>query len=334
MLKEYKSEYWTFTPRDRQKSKKEEKRFAEIHCIINPASAARRTRGRWLRLLKVLQNTWPDELTFTITDFAGHATLIARQAVEQGSKKIVVMGGDGTIQETVNGLLANHQTCLEEISLGILSSGTGQGLAQSLGLPRDLPAQWTVICQGKKRRIDLARAIFLDEEKQWQRRLFVNECQIGLGADVVQNLSFKTKKLGGCVGFGFTALRTALRQPSFKIRLRLNDAYSVTAQVLGVVIANGAFTGGGMQLAPKALLDDGQLDVLLIHDQSALQRLRNFPSIYTGKHGMKGAFSFYRVRRVALLSSHKAPIAADGEILGSLPLTVEALPSALTVTVP
>ncbi len=308
--------------------------FGETHFIINPAAAAGRTEKRWLRLLSHLRKTGSGDFTYSLTAYPGQGYRIARLAVAHGCQLIGVMGGDGTIQEVVNGLFQHGQSLNPRVRLAILNSGTGQGLARSLGLPETPEEQLALIGRGAVRQIDLARVTFRGGDDRLHRRVFVNECQIGIGGRVVERLHGGAKRLGGFLAFGMTALRTALRYPAHSLDMVLDDTRPIRQSVLGVVIANGAVTGGGMRLTPLARLDDGWLDVLLIHSQSFFQRLRNFPKIYSGNHIHCPAFTYLRVKQITINGSAEVPIAADGEFLGHLPCTVTLLPKALSVIAP
>ncbi len=308
--------------------------FGPIHFIINPAAAAGRTERRWFRLFPYLPRHLPDNFTYSLTAYPGQAYRIARLAVQYGCKQIVVMGGDGTIQEVVNGLFHHGELIEPGVRLGILNSGTGQGLARSLGLPERFDEQLQLLQNGRVRPIDLASVTYPGKDGHLHRRLWVNECQIGLGGQVVQKLHGHTKRLGGFLAFGVTALSTAMRYPAHRMEIALDGFRQIQRPVLGIVIGNGALTGGGMHLTPLAQPDDSYLDVLLIHSQNFIARLRNFPKIYSGTHIDCRDFSYFRARKIEITGSGEVPIAADGEFLGSLPATVEILPGALPVMTP
>jgi diacylglycerol kinase family enzyme len=207
-------------------------------------------------------------------------------------------------------------------------------MARSLSLPDQFEEQIQLLRKGSVRPIDLASVTYRGKGQLLHRRLWVNECQIGLGGEVVQKLRGRTKRLGGFLAFGLTALNTALRYPAHHLTIVLDDFRQIRRPVLGVVIGNGALTGGGMHLTPLAQPDDSYLDVLLIHSQNFLARLHNFPKIYRGTHIDCPDFSYFRARKIEITGAGEIPIAADGEFLGSLPATIEILPGALPVMTP
>ena len=113
--------------------------------------------------------------------------------------------------------------------------------------------------------------------------------------------------------------------------VKIDGTTDITERFIGVVIGNGSYMAGGMNLIPQARVDDGLFDILFMHDQSTLQRLWNFPKIYSGRHLTSPKFSCFRGKRVTLSSSENVTFEADGEFLGSLPCSIEMLPAVLKV---
>lgn len=301
------------------------------HVILNPASAGGKTGKRQAQILKALERRLGGNYSLCVTKEPLEAGVSARRAITEGSELIVTIGGDGTIQEAVNGFFSDGYLINPACQLGIINSGTGGGLAQSLGLPKTIEGQLEVICNGQSRPMDVGRVIFCHENGERMERFFVNECQAGIGGAVVKRVGSKQKWVGGRLAFGSGALKMALRHQAQPMTVVIDRAFEITEPLIGVVIANGAYTGGGMNLAPRASVDDGFLDILLIHEQSKSQRLWNFPKIYLGRHIPSPKFSYYQAKQITVTSSESVPLEADGELLGSLPCTVDVLPAALGV---
>lgn len=301
------------------------------HVIINPASAGGRTRAKVSRIVKVLDDHFGRSYSLDITRKPGEASLFARQAVRNGSRLVVAVGGDGTIQEVVNGFFRDGKAINFDCELGIINCGTGGGFCQSLGLPGKLEMQLKVLMNGNRRLVDIGRAIFYSPEGLLQERLFLNECQAGIGAAVVQSVQSRHKRLGGLAAFGLAALEKAIRHPARQIKVTVADKLLSTGPLIGIVIANGRYAGGGMSLAPKARPDDGLLDILLIHDQPLVRRLWNFPKIYSGRHIACPEFTYSQATHVLMESEESSRVEADGELIGCLPCRVDVIPSALKV---
>jgi diacylglycerol kinase (ATP) len=305
--------------------------FQNVHIIINPASAGGKTGKMQGQTLRTLEERCGRRYSLCVTQQPGEAGVSARKAIIEGSKLIITIGGDGTIQETVNGFFSNGHPINPSCQLGIINSGTGSGFAQSMGLPPLIDEQIHVIFNGQTRLVDVGRVVFSDNNGLKAERYFVNECQAGIGGAVVQKVQSAQKKLGGKLAFGSSTLAMAFRYPNQPMAVAIDDDFKVRGRFMGVVITNGSYMGGGMNLTPDAEVDDGLFDILLIHGQSIPQRLWNFPKIYSGRHTDSPKFSIYRGERVDISSSRRVLVEADGELLGSLPCTVEMVPSALLV---
>jgi diacylglycerol kinase (ATP) len=303
----------------------------ETHIILNPASAAGRTRSKIPEMLRQLGFYFGDSYSLHITRRPLDATASTFKAVLNGARLVVAIGGDGTIQEVVNGMFSNGDLLNPECRLGIINCGTGHGFAQSLGLPVSIEAQMELLRDGDFLTIDIGRVSFRDHRGELSRRYFVNECQLGIGASVVRRVHGRHKKLGGKAAFGLGVLETVFEHENQMIAMTLDQREVLGGVVTGIVVANGAFTGGGMNLAPTARLDDGMLNVLVMHDLSIWQRLQSFPRIYTGSHLRMSLFSYREMKSLTVTSGETVQVEADGELLGETPCLIETIPSVLRV---
>jgi diacylglycerol kinase (ATP) len=304
------------------------------HIIINPAAAAGATGKRAPEILALLNRYLDGDYTLFMTGGPGEASESARRAAGAGAELIVAVGGDGTLQEVVNGLFSDGRPLSPDCRLGIISSATGGGFAESFGLPRDIETQAALIARGGARRIDVGRAVYANGEAKPRERYFVNEFQAGIGGEVVRKVeawSKKGKAFGGRLAFGAGTLAAALVCPNQPVSVEVDGRRIGTHRLLGVIAANGSRMAGGMRLTPRARLDDGVLDILLIHGQSVFERLGSFAKIYSGKHLGLAGFSYLQARCIFLSSVYKVDIEADGELWGTLPCRVDILPSALRV---
>lgn len=305
----------------------------KTHVIINPVSAGGRTVERIPGIIAVLKQELGAQITVYCTHHPQDALQAAREAVRRGYDRIVAVGGDGTINEVVNGLCDREGLVHSDCRLGIISTGSGQGLALSLGLPRLIEEQVRLIARNHLRSLDLGRIRFRTKDGTTEERLFVNECQVGLGATVVQHTGAGRKRLGGMIAYGTTAFTAALSCASNQVSLCIDGVQAISGPMLGIAVGNGAYTAGGMRLTPHAQLDDGALDILLIHAQSEWRRLLNLSRIYAGTHVRSKEFTYLQVKQLELSSSETIPVAVDGELVGSTPCTIEVLPHALSIVV-
>jgi len=304
--------------------------MAAVSIIVNPASAGGRTGRRMRHLVPMLRQILGSQCTITTTEHRGEATRLAFEAAMGGCELLVSVGGDGTANEIANGIAPGGVSVNPHCRLGILSSGTGQGLARSLGLPPDVESQIRLIGSGLERTIDLGCLEWTAPEgrRSW---MFLSECQAGIGGAVVREAERRGKRLGGALCFGLTALHQAWCCPNIPIELVLDRTELIDGPVLGVSVGNGSRTGGGMRLTPGARLDDGLLDLLVFPALSRLERLKTFSSIYSGAHLNDPRFRYRTTRRIELTSPVRVPLAADGELLGELPAVITIHRAALRV---
>jgi diacylglycerol kinase (ATP) len=299
------------------------------HIILNPASSAGRTGRRQAEILAAIERHLGREFSLFVTKRPDEATSSAREASLRGTELIIVVGGDGTIQEVVNGLMEAGPPLNRRLQLGIINAGTGHGFAQSLGLPAGIDDQCAGIALGTVRRVDIGRAAYTNGRGRRVERYFVNECQAGIGGRVVEKVQAGYKKLGGFLGFGLATLTAALNYPNRSIRFSIDDGPENEGKFIGIVAANGNAMAGGMRLAPQATVEDGRLDILFMHGQTLPERLRNFPKIYSGTHLESPKFSCFRGQSISLASEESISFEADGEWLGYLPCRIEVLPAVL-----
>jgi diacylglycerol kinase (ATP) len=291
--------------------------------ILNPASAGGKTGSNQSVIQKYLKYFYGHQYQLCVTSKPLEAEILTRRAIWEGYELIIAVGGDGTLQEVVNGFFRGGKLINPNCQLGIINSGTGQGLAQSLKLPCSIETQLVWIKEGSLLAIDVGNIILKKNSSHFQQRIFLNECQIGIGGEVCKQLHSRRKRLGGKWAFGSATLTTLLRYPANRIDVLADNRLLMDKIYIGIVIANGTYTGGGMNLTPYAQMDDGYLDLLGILNQSIGERLKNFSKIYKGKHLQSKKIQYQHVKQISLRSMESVPIAADGEFLGYLPCKIE-----------
>ncbi len=299
----------------------------KIHIVFNPAAAGGRAGNNKNKILSALTNQLDNSFEFSETNSDTDATRITAQAIATGSNVIIAVGGDGTVNQVINGILQTGTNKDNHARLGVISFGTGQGFAQSIGLPKDLIAQIKIIKNDVWKLIDVGKITF---EKDQSVKYFLNELQFGIGGTLCKNISSNTKKILGRFAFGFEAVKNLVRYEAGEIQMTTNER-SFTGIVIGVVIANGSYTGGGMRLTPDALLDDGLLDVLVIGEMSLHNRLNGFSKIYSGKHIGMPAFKLFKTKDIKFGYNNSLCAEADGELIFNKCISAEVIPSGLRV---
>jgi len=284
----------------------------KIPVILNPA--ARSERASALQDKIAALSPW---LSVQLTSAPGDAREMSQAAVEQGHKIIIAAGGDGTINEVVNGIAG------EDVTLGILPVGTMNVFAAELGIPQNnLEKAWQVVEEGFVRPVDLPRA---NEE------YFVQLAGVGLDAEVVRRTTPDSKKALGPISYLLTLAQVAARKPP-KVHLEPVDGPAREGSF--VLVGNGRFYGGPFVLFKDARLDDGMLDVLVFQNQSHWDLIRYFQAIAFGQHPELPDVEYFQTRGLRLMSLDYVPVEIDGELTGALPYEFGFSGRGLNVLVP
>ncbi|MCC5949036.1 MAG: diacylglycerol kinase family lipid kinase [Nitriliruptoraceae bacterium] len=298
--------------------------------IANP-SAGRADGGILDRLVAALEEcgVTPDVVR---TDGRGHASHIARRAVEDGRRLLVAVGGDGTVHEIVNGIIdpetgtPRHPGATPVV--GIVGAGSGSDLTRTFGLDRRPELLAAHLCTDATTTIDLMRLRFRDAAGRPAVRLGVNVVEAGYGAAVVRRANAMPRRLGPLrYAAGIVAAVPAFRRVPTTIT---HDHGTTDEPVCNVVIANGQFFGGGLRVAPLAMPADGELD-LQSWGGRPIDVIRAQPQLRRGEHLKRPDVRSWRSTTVTVEASRPLDVEADGEVLGTTPLQVEVVPGALTL---
>jgi len=295
---------------------------ARTHIVINPFSSNGKTGRRKSGILDEISRRLAGPLTVHVTSKPLDATDSTRSAIKQGADLVIAVGGDGTVHEVVNGFTEDGALLDTTCQLGIVGSGTAQDAIRGFGLPNDLDGQIRVACGEASRPIDIGKVSVVDPAGTIREHFFLNECQQGIAAVVVQRFQSHHKWLGGFLGFGLTTVSTAARHREQHMTVEIDGKQVASDPLLDVVVSNGGYAGGGMNFAPGAIVNDGLFDVILIHKQSVPSRLINFPRIYFGTHINLSWVSHFRGRSISVSSTERVPVESDGEFLGFLPCII------------
>jgi diacylglycerol kinase (ATP) len=302
--------------------------------IVNPASAGGRTGRRWPAVAARLREAGLD-FDAALTSRAGDAVELSRQAVREGRALVVAAGGDGTINEVVNGFFEDGEPVVAGTRLGVLPMGTGGDFRRTLGFPADVDEAAAVLRAGRVRRIDAGRATCALPGGGTTVRHFVNVADAGIGGDVVERVNRGRRLVNGEITFLLASIRTLLAWRNRPMRIVIDGrARELVAQQ--VVVANCQCYGGGMRVAPGAQPDDGLLDVVIAGDLGIWENVRGLRRIRSGTHLGAGdpKLSHALAERVEVSSPELVRVDADGEQPGVLPAVFEVQPAALDVVCP
>ncbi|MBI5115128.1 diacylglycerol kinase family lipid kinase [Candidatus Poribacteria bacterium] len=300
--------------------------------IVNPASANGSTRRVWARIEAILRRDFaPPDVSFT--DRSNHATELTRKALKAGAEMVVAVGGDGTINEVVNGFFDAGALINPDAVLGVISRGTGSDFIKTLGIPKEIEAACRTLLGRATRRCDAGRFTCLDRNGKTMERYFINIADFGIGGEAVERVNRTTKAFGGFASFLYGALSTLVVYKGKRVRVKVDNEYETEKLVNNVVVANGQFFGGGMRIAPQAKVDDGLFDILVIEHTSLLESLNSIPKLYKGTHIENPKVEYLKGKTVIAESSDVVLLDVEGEQIGRLPARFEILPAAINVKV-
>jgi YegS/Rv2252/BmrU family lipid kinase len=306
-----------------------------VRAVVNPNSSHGRTGAAWPRLARALEAAvGPVEAVFSSGPM--DAVRHTREGLAAGVDLVVAVGGDGTVNEVVNGFFAatgEDRPVRPEAALALLVSGTGGDFRKSWGIATELEDQVRRIARGETRRIDVGRLDFVAHDGAPAVRYFINIASFGLSGEVVRgvNDAWLTKRISGRFAFFWNSLSAVLRYKPQRVRLTVDDAPPLELGINTAAVCNGQYFGGGMHMAPMARPDDGVFDVVVMHDMSRRDFLRDPNAIYRGEHLKDPKVLSLRGRRVVAEPLDGAPVLldVDGEGPGRLPATFTLLPGAL-----
>jgi YegS/Rv2252/BmrU family lipid kinase len=299
-----------------------------IAAIVNPCAGSGAARRKWPRLARVLEERLGAFRT-RFTESAGHASSIARELADEGCGLLIVAGGDGTLNEVVNGVLAASATA----RLGVLPLASGGDFARTLGVA-DLSTAVETVATGKCRSVDAFRARFRTAEGETAERCFVNEASFGLGALAARNAGRWSGVLPNRVRYLAAALPVLASGSSFHVSLGLDRSPPTMFDITTAAISNGQYQGGGIRISPEAVLDDGLADVTVVERVGLGEVARRLPILYSGEIYSHPRVQHWRAARVLAESDSVVPLELDGEPVGILPLEVVTLPGALRIMSP
>ncbi|MFP4599211.1 MAG: diacylglycerol/lipid kinase family protein [Persicimonas sp.] len=310
--------------------------------VANPKAGAGAVEEEWGLIERLLRARIP-ELDFAFTEGPDHATLLAREALRSGWDMVVAVGGDGTVNEVINGFFAKPDTdTLYEIDdqgwmrrqrdgapelinpqavLGVLPLGTGGDFRRSVGLMGGHRESIEHLSGQETRQIDLGEVGFVDDDGCIAARYFINIASAGFSGAVDRIANKSWKGFGAKPSFLFATARAFARYKNVDLELRLDDTVEIADRMNNLVVANGEFFGGGMWIAPGAELDDGKFQVVVMGDLKRRETIMMVFDIYQGKHLQNKKVFRRRASRVSArcVGKQVAMLDIDGEAPGKLP---------------
>jgi len=296
--------------------------------IVNPVAGAGRTAKKWPQIMNLLKSIGL-RFEHDLTEAPGHAIELAKSAAKKGYELVVSVGGDGTLNEIVNGLY--DAGCIGDVMLGIIGTGTGSDYIRTIGIPRQHKEACQRLLNPRKLVVDLG-VVEYGSNDPMAKRLFVNFAGLGFDAEVVKATTQRFKALGSIPSYLMGLLTTFLFYKNKEVSLKL-DGKAEDRKICTIVMSNGKYGGGSMLVAPHADPADGLLDVLIIDDLTKPDLLWSLPRIYRGTHLTHPKVTMKRAREIEIRPKQQMSLQADGELLGETPARFHVLPAALNVAI-
>jgi diacylglycerol kinase (ATP) len=301
--------------------------------IINPKSGKKKFRQQRKYLFLTLKHSGI-LFDYRVTKFEGHAIKIAKLFAEKNYQNFLVLGGDGTMSEVINGIFSADIEQTGSIKISLIPRGTGNDWGRFWGLTRDYNHSIDIFLKGNAQSIDIGKVEYeLEGEKQ--THFFINSIGLGLDAAVV-NITHRLKKYLGSHSFLYTValLGAVFTYRAHRVKIHYTDM-DLEESMFTMSIANGCYTGGGMKQTPNALPYDGLLDVMLAKKPTFFDIIGGLRRLFNGKLLEHPIIESFQTQKLMVQCHKDALMEADGIIVnGSSPFTISIIPNAIQMIVP
>ncbi|HZA48337.1 MAG TPA: diacylglycerol kinase family protein [Nitrososphaera sp.] len=322
--------------------------------VVNPNSCSGLTGKGWDDLYSEIKEALGTSVEVALTKKPGDGTILTRQFLKQGFKKVVAIGGDGTLNEVANGFFEEpvgihsnkinggpaefrHLKAINpDAIMGVVPTGTRNVLAKSLGLPEGVANCCKRFQLGKPKKMDVVYATVTSQEDHLSTtsRIFLNAAEMGVAGEIIE----KSKKVRQVVNSRIVSTITSIAAtlPTYQsneCEISIgNNGKKFAIKMTMAVVANGQFLGGGFKVAPHANMSDGLLDLVILKDSGSLKMIDELINMKDGDYKEEDNITYRQTTKLSLISKERdVTVTVDGEPIGILPATFEVIPHALTV---
>lgn len=328
--------------------------------VVNPNSSSGLTGKGWNDLYSEIKEALgtTTSVEVALTKKAGDGTTLTRQFLKQGFKKVVAIGGDGTLNEVANGFFEEPvgihsnkttdgggpesseipplRTINPDAIMGVVPAGTRNVLAKSLGLPEGIANCCKTFQLGKPKKMDViyVTATSQEDHSSTISRIFLNAAEMGVAAEIIDRSKKVREVVNSRIVSTITSIAATLpTYQSNECEVSLdNNEKKFAIKMTMAVVANGQFLGGGFKVAPHASMSDGLLDLVILKDSGSLKMVDELINMKDGNYQEEDKITYRQARKVSLISKERdVTVTVDGEPIGILPATFEVIPHALTV---
>ena len=297
--------------------------------IVNPNAGRKKGKKDWQEIASLLKK---EHISFRaiFTERHGHAVFLARDAINTGYRKILVVGGDGTMNEVVNGVFRQKIVETSSVCLAMVAIGTGNDWGRMFDIPSDY--QKAVCLLNKKQHfLQDAGIVYYHLAQHTEQRYFVNIAGLGFDAVVAQKTNrLKEKGRGGALVYFWSLLTSLIYYRHSRVCIDI-DGESLTDQIFSISVGIGKFNGGGMMQLPNAIADDGLFDMTVIRKIGRLNVIRNVGRLFNGTITSHPRVKTFTGRNITISSEPLIQLEADGESLGHSPFTFGIIPQSIQI---
>lgn len=305
--------------------------------IVNPKASIGKAEKDWPKIKQILIN---EGITFDfiITEHQGHAIELVRDNItEKGYKKVISIGGDGTNNEVINGIFTQKRFPTEQITMGIIPMGTGNDWRRTFGFDIDYQKNVKIIKAGKLFRHDVGKVTYYNHGDP-QMRYFLNAAGTGLDEVVCKTTNImKSQGKGGAPRYMLNVAKCLFNYDCVHVQLIVDDQLVLDEEILSLSVGNCRYCGGGMMMMPKAIPNDGLLDITAIRKVGLPKFAANVTKIYDGTfiNKMKEVSTFRGKKiRIVSIPAHSLTLETEGENLTNSPFDFEMIPQSINMVVP
>lgn len=298
-------------------------------AIVNPAAAGGRVGREWSTIEPALRAHLGD-IRFVFTERTGHGAELARNAVDAGATTLLAMGGDGTNNEVVNGIMGSGAPA-GSITLGLLPAGTGGDFRRLLMHGDDAMSAAKALGEAVASPIDIGAVTYLSDAGATEERFFLNMVSFGLAGLVDRRVNRSSKRFGGLISFFAASLGALTEYRPARVKLTVDGEVKGEFEITNIAVCNGRFSGGGMMFAPHAKLNDGRLEVIVLKNGPIFQTVGVSRYLYSGKHLDHPLVSVFSGSSVVgeTVTENRAWVDVDGEAPGTAPVSFRVVREAL-----
>ena len=283
------------------------------------------------------------ECKLFISQKTGHLRTLTQEAIREGFEYLIVVGGDGTMNEVINGLAFNYKineesgigsfdwTAIQKVKVGLLPAGLGNDFARYYHLKFDVKFLRFLIEKDKCRKIDMGWTSFIDKNKQEEERFFSNITDVGMGGHTAHHMDqHKIGWLNSNLNYTKAIISSFITYDKSKIKWT-TDRETWQGKVMSLVVANGQYFGSGLAVAPNARMDDGKFEIVTLGNITIMDYLKNLNKVKQGRPIEHKEVSYSEAKEITIesMEGKELPIDMDGDFVGYCPMTLKCVPNAI-----